>query len=468
MGQGMYLDELTAYRRVLLLQGPIGPFFWRLANFLQSRGSEVVKVNLNGGDAFFFPAWASRGTVYTFKASATKWRPFLREVVGRHSIDVLVLFGDCRFYHRVAVRLARRLGIEVFVFEEGYIRPDYITLTRGGANGHSGLSHKPNFYQVLPDRPVARPQSMNQRAVYSGVLFAALYGLAGRLGRSRFPHYRHHRQYFSMRHGLCWVRGWLRKYLYRVRERNTLALLGGQLSKRFFLVPLQVHKDAQVLFHSPYRSIVPFVAEVIGSFAAHAPADTYLVFKHHPMDRGFCDYGELIARLAAEHGIAARVRYVHDVHLPSLLDHARGTVLINSTVGMSSLLHGTPVKVLGQAIYDMPGLAHQGPLAKFWQQPEPIDHSLFQRFRSFVIERTQVNGNYCLLGGFEPGRELHPAQLLAAQDSFTLGAVPRLAYADDSRTVVLEDIAKNDVAVAELPQPVQLHIVVSVRQTTSV
>jgi capsular polysaccharide export protein len=460
----MYLDELTGSRRVLLLQGPIGPFFWRLANFLKIRNADVVKINFNGGDALFYPAWISPGTVYTFKASATKWRPFLREVMDRHSTDALVLFGDCRFYHRVAARLARRRGIEVFVFEEGYVRPDYITLARGGVNGHSDLARNPGFYRMLPDRPVAPAQSMSQRAIYSGVLFAALYGLAGRLSRWRFPLYRHHRQYFSFTHGLRWVWGWVRKYLYGLRERDVLSLVRGPLSNRFFLVPLQVHKDAQVLFHSPYRSIVSFVAEVVESFAAHAPADTHLVFKHHPLDRGFRDYGELIARLATEHGIAARVHYVHDVHLPSLLDHARGTVLINSTVGMSSLLHGTPVKVLGQAIYDMPGLTHQGPLATFWQQPERIDHDLFQRFRNFVIERTQVNGNYYLCGGFQLGRELNPAQSLEAPDSLVLASIPNHALFEHSPSTVIDDDEKSDTASSETIQPTPLNTVVPARQ----
>jgi capsular polysaccharide export protein len=464
----MYLDELTGYRRVLLLQGPIGPFFWRLANFLKSRGADVVKVNFNGGDTLFYPAWASPGTTHTFKTSATKWRPFLRDVIDRHGIEALVLFGDCRFYHRVAARLARRRGIEVFVFEEGYVRPDYITLARGGVNGNSGLARNPSFYRMLPNRPVAPAQSMSQRAVYSGVLFAALYGLAGRLSRWRFPHYRHHRQYFSFSHGLLWVRGWLRKHLYRVRERDELALLGGPLSNRFFLVPLQVHKDAQVVFHSQYRTIEHFIGHVVASFGAHAPSDAHLVFKHHPLDRGFCDYGKLIAQLAAEHGVAARVRYVHDVHLPALLDHARGTVLINSTVGMSSLLHGTPVKTLGHAIYDMPGLTHQGPLATFWQRPEPINHDLFRRFRNFVIERTQVNGNYYLLGGFQLGRELSSVPPLEAPESRAPDSIPYLVYAERGRTVVVEDIAPSDSVVGELPQPVRLGAVLSAKQMQSI
>jgi len=452
----MYLDALTAYRRVLFLQGPIGPFFWRLANFLKTRGTEVVKVNLNGGDSFFFPAWPAAARVYEFRESATKWRHFLRGVIGRHQIDAIVLFGDCRFYHRAAIGVARRLGVEVLVFEEGYIRPDYITLGIGGVNGYSRLPRDPKFYRTVRHEAPAASRSLSQRGVYSAVLYAMLYGLAGKLTRWRFPYYRHHRSYFSFEHGLLWVRGWARKYFYRFRERNELKLVRGALSNRFFLVPLQVHQDAQVLFHSPYRSVISFVAEVIGSFAAHAPADTYLVFKHHPLDRGFREYGDLIARLATEHGVGMRVRYVHDVHLPTLLDHARGTVLINSTVGMSSLLHGTPVKALGRAIYDMRGLTHQGTLATFWHRPEPIDRGLYQRFRNFVIGRTQVNGNYYLLDGFRLGREIHPSQPWIAPRPWASDPVPRLVYSNDRPVVVPNRRAESSPVVLEPRPPMPL------------
>src|SRR5256885_12968535 len=47
-------DTLHA-KRVLLLQGPVGPFFRRLATLLRAAGAEVHKVNFNGGDCLFFP-----------------------------------------------------------------------------------------------------------------------------------------------------------------------------------------------------------------------------------------------------------------------------------------------------------------------------------------------------------------------------------------------------------------------------
>ena len=88
--------------------------------------------------------------------------------------------------------------------------------------------------------------------------------------------------------------------------------------------------------------------------------------------------------------------YIHDQHLPSLLKAARGVVVVNSTVGLSALGHGAPVKVCGAALYDMPGLTYQGKLRSFWHlahtaAPEP---DLVLRFKQALVSRTQLNGSF--------------------------------------------------------------------------
>jgi capsular polysaccharide export protein len=69
-------------------------------------------------------------------------------------------------------------------------------------------------------------------------------------------------------------------------------------------------------------------------------------------------------------------------------------VVINSTVGLSAIDHGKPVKTLGYAIYDMPGLTHQGELDDFWQNPQTPNRSIYESFHRELIERTQINGNF--------------------------------------------------------------------------
>ncbi|WP_436797228.1 capsular polysaccharide export protein, LipB/KpsS family, partial [Escherichia coli] len=116
--------------------------------------------------------------------------------------------------------------------------------------------------------------------------------------------------------------------------------------------------------------------------------------KHHPMDRGHRLYRPLIKRLSKEYGLGERVIYVHDLPMPELLRHAKAVVTINSTAGISALIHNKPLKVMGNALYDIKGLTYQGHLHQFWQADFKPDMKLFKKFRGYLLVKTQVNGVY--------------------------------------------------------------------------
>jgi len=373
---------------VLLLQGPVGPFFSRFGASLEARGFRVWKVNFNGGDRLF--ARGQRQIDYCGRLE--HWEQQLERLIVNRDIGRIYLFGDCRSYHRIAREVAQRLGVRLFVFEEGYIRPNFITLEEGGVNGLSTMMHDPVALQPSDEAlPVELAQP--RRVFQVTALYSMLYYWACAAGRRRFPHYRHHRPIGWLPEGLRWVRSGLRKALYRRRERHVFAELLPAFENNYFVCPLQVHCDMQVVVHSRFNSIEHFIGEVLASFAEHAPANKALVFKHHPLDRGYTDYTSLFANLVAELGLTQRVFYVHDLDLPTLLKHAEGTVLINSTVGISSLFHGTPVKTLGDAIYDIPGLTSQKALNDFWAGECAVDTDAFQAFRDNLVARNQLNGN---------------------------------------------------------------------------
>ncbi len=377
-----------AGKRVLLLQGPVGPFFHRLATDLRAAGASVYKVNFNAGDWLFYP----RGAI-AYRGTMDEWPAWFDDLLQRLGVDVVMLFGDCRPIHRVAHAVATRHGLEIGVFEEGYIRPDYITLEVCGVNGFSRMSRSPEFYcREAPPTPHTRPVG---RTYWYMVWYGFGYFTMGSLGRPWFRHYQHHRP-MSLLEAVPWLRSVWRKLRYGWQERGIEQRLIGELSGHFYLVPLQVFNDSQVTVHAKVVDIPSFIQDVLRSFAAHGPAESVLVFKHHPMDRGYCDYTHLITRLADELGVAERVLYIHDQHLPSLLDHTRGVVLINSTVGLSALLHGAATKVCGNALYDMPGLTYQGPLDDFWAAAPDArpNEGLFRRFRAHLIEYTQLNGSF--------------------------------------------------------------------------
>ncbi len=377
-------------QRALLLQGPVGPFFRRFARELEDRGIEVTKVNFNAGDALFY-----RGkSVVPFRGRMEEWPQFFRALVIERGIEAVFAFHDGRAIHREAIAVARKLGIPVWVFEEGYIRPDFVTLERDGVNGNSRMPRDPEFYRreaaevtpPPPPIPVGNP-------FYVHALWTALHAVAKTLLFWRYPHYVHHRNTNAFYQTFCWSRGVVRKLWYRLRERRVLDRLVREHSGGYFFMPLQVFCDSS-LQHSDYACMEDFIDEVVAAFAHHAPADTLLVVKHHPHDRPYRDYTRYLRDLGRRLGVADRIVYVHDLHLPTLLDHARGTITMNSTVGVTSLYHRIPVKVTGRAVYDIPGLTFQGTLAEFFRDPGAIDVSLLQAYVRYLRTTNQINGSY--------------------------------------------------------------------------
>jgi len=380
---------LTSYsgKRILMLQGPNGGFFRRVARRLTAIGADVTKVNFNAADQFFY-----RGSkTINFRGSLAQWPDAFRRIVVEHHIDVVMLFGDCRPIHQAAMIRAREMGVRVAVFEEGYLRPNYVTLEEGGVNGKSKLPRDPEFYRQIEPEPLPKAKPVGNvmpEATRSTILNSLLCTLFFWL----YPRYRHHRDVNTARQCALWGRGLLRKMSNARRDKATAQLLLSETHPAFFLVALQVHLDSQMQY-CKYRDIEEFLGEVVASFAAHAPSDCRLLVKHHPFDRPYRDYTMLLRELSARFGLQQRLQYVDVIPLPQALKAARGTVVINSTVGLSSVQFGTPTKCLGEAIYDIPGLTHQGTLAQFWQNPGTVDRELYARFRYYLRTTNQLNGS---------------------------------------------------------------------------
>jgi capsular polysaccharide export protein len=372
---------------ILFLQGPMGPFFRKLITKLREGGITAIKIDFNGGDA-----WYSCGIgAVSFMGRELEWSAFLRNFIHANDIGSICVYGDCRGYHRAAKIIADELGLRFYAFEEGYIRPNHLTFERNGVNGYSeiGIEGLPEWQDKKIESEDIMGGTLMNRARYCATYYNVAY-----LKRSKFPHYQHHRSFSPLGEATCWLRALARNYLYKVSELGIQQRLVEQHSGRYFLVPLQVFNDAQIQFHSPYEKIEDFIHELMVSFSKHGCEEDIIVFKHHPMDRGHCHYGELIANLTNELGLTDRVEYCHDQHLPTLLEHAKGVITINSTTALSAFYHKASVKVMGDAFYNIKGLCSQKALIDFWQQPEEIDYELFLRLRNFLVHHGQVNGSY--------------------------------------------------------------------------
>jgi capsular polysaccharide export protein len=136
------------------------------------------------------------------------------------------------------------------------------------------------------------------------------------------------------------------------------------------------------------------LAEVVASFARHAPARLRLVIKMHPLDNALEDWARIARREARRRGVADRVRVMDGGPLDTLIEHAQGVLCVNSTVGLTALRVRRPVCALGAAIYDMPGLTHQGPLSRFWTAPEGPEAELVEAFVAALAATLQVRGSF--------------------------------------------------------------------------
>ncbi|EAL7207099.1 capsule biosynthesis protein [Campylobacter coli] len=373
-------------KNVLLLQGPVGTFFHRLAIKMKKNKAKVFKLNFNGGDFLFYPSGKR------CKCDEKDLENFYESFFKDKKIDAIVMYNDCRLIHAKAIKVAKGLGIGIWIFEEGYLRPYCITFEKDGVNANSSLPRDKNFY--LSCNILTKESIKEIPGGFKFMAFSAfLYWLFSFLLAPFFNNKLHHRTLFPFEF-LFWFRSLYRKYLYKLTEKKLNQKIYS-LEKKYFLAILQVYNDTQIKHHYK-KSIEEFIEELIFSFANHARAKSYLVFKHHPMDRGYRNYSKLINELSQKYHVEGRIFYVHDTYLPTLLKNALGCITINSTVGLSAILEGCPTKVCGNAFYNFEGLAYPKKLQFFWREahaykPNP---SLVINFKNYLLNTNQFNGNF--------------------------------------------------------------------------
>jgi capsular polysaccharide export protein len=374
-------------RSFLFLQGPPGPFFARLGAALQAGGHAVHRINFNGGDRVSWPSGAT-----DFRGTADQWPRFFEDFIQAHGVTDLVLFGDCRPLHSAAHGIAKLNHLLIHVFEEGYIRPDWVTLEVDGVNGNSTLSKDPDWYlRAAADLPPL-PQYPGIASSFQRRAKEALaYYTHGVLQTWRFPHFRSHRSQWVLLEAAGWLKRFAEGGAARQRAAQILPLVG---ERPYFVFPLQLNSDHQIRIHSPFGNMRVAMDYVIQSFARAAPADTVLVVKQHPLDNGLINWRRLAIAAARRLGISDRLLFLEHGDIAKVVDGARGVVTINSTTGTLSLGVGVPTIVLGQAVYDIPGITHQGPLDGFWAAPRKPEPVIWDAFCRVLLDRCLVRGGF--------------------------------------------------------------------------
>jgi len=379
-------DPGAGPRAYLFLQGPISPFFSEIGARLRDRGSAVHRINLCLGDRLF---WRGPGAV-DFRGSLDAWPAFIDAFVERHGISDLVLLGEQRAYHRIAIEAARRHGASVTVTDFGYLRPDWITFEQDGMSALSRFPRDPGTIRALaascpePDMTPRYRDNFGRQARWDVTYHVAnLLPFASR-------NYRSH----QLHHPLKVYAGTGARLLSRARDNRAAERVIARLEGNpdVYLFPLQMETDFQLRAYSRFPSLSAAIDEVVGSFARTAPRAGQLMVKVHPLDPGLRDWSRVLRGIAERHGVGPRIHYLPGGNLDRAIRASRGVVTINSTVGLRAIQLDRPLHLLGEAVYRVPGLASDGPLDPFWTMGEPPDGELRSAFLRAMAATIQMRG----------------------------------------------------------------------------
>lgn len=385
---------LTGDHKVFLfLQGPHGPFFQRLARMVRHSGADVWRVGFNAGDRLF---WQDRDRYVAYRGDAQGWPDFFKMLIVEKRVTDIVLYGDVRPIHAQAIAYAKELDLTIHVFEEGYMRPYWVTYERDGSNGHSKLMrmsvddmrHALENSDMDTALPPASWGDMRQH-----IWYGALYHGAVLLFNRGYREFRAHRA-LSVRQefGLYLKRLVLMPYQAIERRIATWRIRHGGFP--YHLALLQLEHDASFQAHSPFETMSDFLRTVIEGFAEGAPKHHHLVVKAHPLEDGRVPVRRELLRLAGEHGLSSRVHFVRGGKLAQLLDEARTAVTVNSTAAQQVLWRGIPLKTFGEAVYAKPEFVSTKPLRDFFSLAERPDRRAYGDYRRYLLETSQIAGGF--------------------------------------------------------------------------
>ncbi len=380
-----------AERHFLFVQTPFGSFPRRLAKRLRDDGHRVTRVIFNGGDLC---SWGF-AQAHFFLAPTGRYRDWIARLLRRQAVTDVVTYGDGHYYTEVAIEEAAKLGIATACLEQGYLRPNWITLEPSGVNGSSSLPRDPAVYMQLGESLDELPGAHEAMGTITrnNTLNILRYSLLFYFLAPLFPFYRSPVYMPGYVTGLAHLwRYYYGKTLTEKLEREVQAIF--DLEQPYYLALTQRPGDSQLLRHSRFPQVRDFYRYTIDSFAKHADPTHHLVFKCHPLDQGLSGHPRGIREAARKAGVTDRVHFIDGGPLAELVKQSAGVITVNSTAGLAALNFGAKCINLGRAVYGIPGLTFQGELADFWASEEVPDEVLYLRFRSLMAEMTQVLGSY--------------------------------------------------------------------------
>lgn len=377
----------------LFLQGHPTFFCVRLGDALKAEGHNVRKIRLSGQDMLF---WPRRGAD-SYRGGFARWRVWLTDYVKRHGITDIIYYADRHPYHVEALVVARSLGVRAWAVEFGYLRPDWLTLEPEAMGAFSRFPKNPKVIRKLGIAAGPLTNDEHESTYGHSFLEEALFDIARNVTHTIFmpfyPFYKSDAPFSMVEDYYYWIINLLTTDNAEARASQIQAECEED-GADFNLLAMQLAHDYQIRASTHYGHLIDMVEEVFASFAANAPRSRKLIIKQHPLDNGYQNWPRRIGALKEKYNLGRQVRMIRGGDLGVLIRNSKGVVLANSTVGLHAARAGVPTVTLGEAVYDIAGITHQGGLDSFWTKPEPVDAKLERQLVRAMAAEIQVRGSF--------------------------------------------------------------------------
>lgn len=368
------LDRITILpthkvKKVLLLQGPVGPFFKNLQTQLEANGIDTKRISFHAADAFF----SCRAKTAPYKGHASEWDQQLRAELEFGNYDCVVLFGSERPAHLIANQIAEEAGCPVISLEEGYLRTGFISCELNGNNAKRSSIGRWRPTLEAHKKPTL-PLETHKSTLGVLAFWAAVYYFIREIRPHSGDAKLHHRETSGIiKESISWAHHYMRRKFAKYAEHNLIKSLVAERKQPFILVPLQVPSDMQMQKHARGWSNEKLISHCLKSLR-NCRKKQVIVFKTHPLDQHSHELVNLVKRQAKALGVLNKVYAIQSGNLSELTQHSSGMIVINSTSAFSALHHDKPLLVLGDAIYRHDEIVTLGNL--------PGDISTFLQFRA--------------------------------------------------------------------------------------
>jgi capsular polysaccharide export protein len=328
-------------------------------------------------------------SINNLKTTAQKYLFYLEELRKDVSLELIIIWNDTFLFDALAKAFAIKNQIPYRVFEAGLFRPNTITIDPIGVNANNSVPRKRSFYEDvnINEKEINNIRMIdidlpNSSASYIHNRFVDF--VCTKTGRQEDTRI----IYESM----------FNKILRRLKSKASSNKMSISMKNEYIFVPFQVKDDSQIIQNSPiFKSmfdLVSFLVSEIKIWNKNNNDNLHIVFKEHPADT--TNYHNLYQKFSSNDNVI----FLREGDTQELIRNSKLVITINSTVGLEAIGQFKKVLTLGEAFYNIEGIAVHCKVPSEFQQclnkaiSNGIDDRLINNFLSYLRNEYQLVGNW--------------------------------------------------------------------------